>query len=263
MKPSSHPIKLIISDSAKQVSENVAQRMIDLVKNKTDATLGLATGGTPIGVYKKLIAAHRDAGVSFANVRTFNLDEYVGLDSQHPQSYRRFMQTQLFDSIDIDHSSTVIPDGVAGDLAVAAKQHEDAIEAGGGIDLQLLGIGSNGHIAFNEPGSPPDCRTRVVDLTPSTIEANARFFQRPEDVPTRAITMGIGTILESRSIIVMATGTAKAVAVRAALQGPVDQSCPASWLRGHDDVTWYLDQDAAAMLSEGLRLGGEMPPKRP
>ena len=195
MKPSRHSVEVIISDSADQVAENVANRMIDLVRKKGDATLGLATGGTPIGVYQKLIAAHRHADLSFAQVRTFNLDEYVGLDSHHPQSYRRFMQTQLFDSIDIDSSSTVIPDGVASDLSVAAGQHEDAIKASGGIDLQLLGIGSNGHIAFNEPGSTRDCRTRVVDLTPSTIQANARFFERPQDVPTQAITMGIGTII--------------------------------------------------------------------
>lgn len=237
-----------VGETAVETANLVAARISQQMTDQPASVLGLATGGTPVAVYQQLVRLHRQNGLSFSRVHTFNLDEYVGLAADHPQSYRMFMREQLFDSVDVDPERTFVPDGVASDLAAAAADHENAIRDQGGIDLQLLGIGQNGHIAFNEPGSALDSRTRVVDLTSSTIQANARFFADAAEVPTRAITMGIGTILESKSIVVMATGAAKAEIVRRALVGEETRDCPASYLRRHDGVTWYLDREAASQL---------------
>jgi glucosamine-6-phosphate deaminase len=244
---------VVVCEHADEVADQVATRFVDLIYEKPNAVLGLATGGTPVGVYQRLVARHRDGQVSFAKVTTFNLDEYVGLPIDHPQSYRSFMQEMLLDDVDIPRSRSFIPDGNAIDLEAAAHDHETQIQAMGGIDLQLLGIGQNGHIAFNEPGSTKQSRTRVVSLTRSTIEANSRFFDRLEDVPTQAITMGIGTILESKSIVVMAVGESKSTAVKNAIQGSITSDCPASFLQGHPSVTWYVDAAAASQLERPSR----------
>jgi glucosamine-6-phosphate deaminase len=244
---------VVLCDHADEVADHVANHFVDQLHKKPGSVLGLATGGTPVGVYQRWVTRHRDGQVSFAAATTFNLDEYVGLPADHPQSYRSFMRTMLFDHVDLPKSKSFIPDGDAVDLSVAANDHEMNIRRAGGIDLQLLGVGQNGHIAFNEPGSTRQTRTRVVSLTRSTIEANSRFFDRIEDVPTQAITMGIATILESKSIMVMAVGESKATAVHNAIQGPVTADCPASFLQGHPGVTWCLDRAAASRLKLSVR----------
>lgn len=176
------------------------------------------------------------------------MDEYIGLDSHHPQSFRYFMQRQLFDHVNISLANTHVPDGMTGDVDAHAIAYEQQIASAGGIDLQLLGIGTNGHIAFNEPGAAADSRTRKVRLTDETIQANSRFFDSTNEVPTAAISMGIGTILEAKRIVLIATGEGKADAVLAAVRGPVTTVCPASFLRTHPDVTIVIDEAAASKL---------------
>lgn len=200
-----------------------------------------------VPVYAALIAAYKKGQVSFANVTTFNLDEYVGLQGDHPASYRATMNDLLFDHVDIDKAATFVPNGCADNLNEAAHAYETQIQMAGGVDLQLLGIGRNGHIGFNEPGSSLESRTRVVELTESTRTANKRFFVH-DVVPTHAVTMGIGTILEARKIILQAIGESKRAAVAQALRGAVTTQCPASALQRHPDVLWHLDQAAAGEL---------------
>ena len=240
---------LVVASNAELASKQVAEVIADAVRSHPEAVLGLATGGTPVPVYRELIRLHREAGLDFSRVTTFNLDEYVGLAPTHPQSYRAFMQQQLFNHINIDPARTHVPSGTASDLAAHAAEYERAIHDAGGVDLQLLGIGHNGHIAFNEPGTAADSRTRVVELTESTIQSNARFFDSADEVPRQAITMGIGTILEARRIVLLATGESKAEAVRRAIEGDVDVDHPASLLQEHDQVTFVVDREAAASLS--------------
>jgi glucosamine-6-phosphate deaminase len=218
-------------------------------------TLGLATGGTPRSVYRKLV--EEATRPSWRQVRCFNLDEYVGLGPDHPASFTRYMRELLFDHVDIDLSRTHIPDGAAADLDAAAKAYERLIANNGGIDLQLLGIGRNGHIGFNEPGSAHDSRTREVQLASSTIEANRPDFPAGEKPPATALTMGIGTILDAREIVLLATGSAKAEALAAALKGPVSLDCPASALQRHGAVTVFCDEAAAAGINgEELNVRG-------
>jgi glucosamine-6-phosphate deaminase len=238
--------------------------MANQVKKNPASCLGLATGGTPIGAYRELIRLYKTIPVSFAQVRTFNLDEYVGLGAEHPCSYRRFMNENLFNHIDIPLEQTFVPTGDARDLLGECDSYEARIRDFGGIDLQLLGIGSDGHIAFNEPGSSLASRTRVKALTQLTRADNARFFDSLDLVPTSAITMGIGTILESRSILLIACGAGKSEAIAAALEGPLSASLPASSLQMHPCVTIVIDDSAASGLkraeyyrqseSERLRL---------
>ena len=230
----------------------VALQIADLVRAKPDAVLGLATGGTPIGVYQALIRLHREENVSFAAVRTFNLDEYLPIAPDAPQSYRRFMQQKLFDHIDIAFENTHVPSGLArpveqieGDCA----EYEAAIEAAGGLDLQILGIGRTGHIGFNEPGSGAQTRTRLVALDSVTRGDAAGEFFGLENVPARAITMGVGTILGARKLIMMASGARKAAIVAEALEGKITSKVPASFVREHPDATIWLDEAAAGNLS--------------
>lgn len=234
---------LILAD-ATEAAAAVADRIVSLVQSKPDAVLGLATGATMEPVYAAVIAAHRAGRVSFSRVSSFNLDEYVGLPTEHPGSYRSTMNRLLFEHIDIDPARTHVPDGMANDTDAAAEAYERQILQAGGIDLQLLGIGRNGHIGFNEPGSRLDSRTRRVELHAETLTANRAFF---EDgcVPQQAITMGIATILSARSILVLATGAAKKAAISQAFAGSFTPACPASALVGHPDVTWILDPAAA------------------
>jgi glucosamine-6-phosphate deaminase len=222
----------------------VAARVESLITSKPHPVLGLATGSTPVPLYRQLADFHRQ-GLSFASVHTINLDEYVGLAPDHPQSYRQFMQTHLFDAIDILPSRTFIPNGQATDLEAECQRY-DAVIAAHPIDLQILGIGRNGHIGFNEPDVSMKLSTHVIALSPDTIAANARFFKEPDAVPKRAITMGIQSILRAQSIILMAFGQDKAEAVRKSLSGEVSPSVPASFLQMHPQVTFVLDEAAAS-----------------
>ena len=242
------PITVRIFPSPSDVSEAAAGIVADLVREKPDCVLGLSTGSSPIETYDRLVQMHRVNGLSFAQVTTFNLDEYVGLCGSHEQSYRAYMHRHLFDQIDIPIDRTHVPDGCADYLGVECDRFEQAIGDAGGADIWLLGIGRNGHIAFNEPGSAPDSRTRPITLTADSIEANSRFFDRPEEVPREALTAGVATIMDGRRVLLIAMGQAKATAVRDALEGPIDPACPASYLQTHPDCTFLLDEAAANLL---------------
>ncbi len=235
----------VIIDSAENIAAMAAQQYVDLLKRKPNAILGGATGSTPLGLYSELIRLNKAGEISFKDASSFNLDEYVGLDGTHDQSYRYFMDHNLFDHIDIDKARTRVPSGIdTSDPAAYDKE----IAAAGGVDLQLLGIGNNGHIGFNEPGTPFGSLTHIVELTESTREANKRFFASLDEVPTHAVTMGVKTVMQARSIILMAIGPAKAPIMKEMLQGPVTEKVPASVLQLHPDVTVYMDFEAAKLL---------------
>ena len=235
-------------------SRAVAREIAELVQSRAAAgrktVLGLATGSTPVGVYDELIRLHREEGVSFRSVVTFNLDEYWPMDRGALQSYHRFMREHLFDHLDIPAESIHIPDGTLSrqDVFSACEKYEEAIRAAGGIDLQILGIGRTGHIGFNEPPSAADSRTRRVHLDAVTRRDNASFFARPEDVPHGAVTMGVATILEARQVELLAFGPAKAEIIRRALSESPHAACPATWLQLHPACTFHLDPAANAAL---------------
>lgn len=212
------------------------------------SVLGLATGSTPIGTYEQLVAWYKKADLDFAQVRTVNLDEYVGLPGSHCQSYRYFMQEHLFDHVNIDPANTYVPNGMADDLEAECRRYDAIIRALGPVDIQLLGMGRNGHIGFNEPENVFELDTHVVELTESTIQANARFFDDPEQVPKHALTMGVGTIMRAKSVLVVVSGADKAQAVYKAFTGPVTPDIPASVLRLHPDVTLVGDKAALELL---------------
>jgi glucosamine-6-phosphate deaminase len=226
----------------------VARLIADTVKRKPDAVLGLATGRTPEQVYQRLCEMHRSESLDFSHVTTFNLDEYIGIPAAHPQSYRSTMQKALFDHINNKRERTFLPDGMASDLEAGCSAYEQAIERAGGIDLQLLGIGLNGHLAFNEPLSSLTSRTRTKSLTPETRQQNSSFFGGAEKVPSRAITMGVGTILESRWCVLLATGDSKAEILQRAIEGPVQSVITASALQMHRRCTVIVDEPAASKL---------------
>lgn len=225
-----------------------ANLIASLLQSNPRAVLGLATGSSPLGVYAKLVEMHRKGNVSFAKASSYNLDEYVGLPADHPQSYRSFMNEHLFSHIDIDLSRTHVPNGNAPDLAAECLAYDKLLEDNGPVDLQILGIGSNGHIGFNEPDASLSSGTHVVDLLEETREANARFFEKLEDVPRQAVTMGIGGILKAKQIVLLVRGEEKAEAVRQALEGPITTQCPASLLQSHPNVVVLLDEGAAKWL---------------
>ncbi|HPT78673.1 MAG TPA: glucosamine-6-phosphate deaminase [Candidatus Atribacteria bacterium] len=227
-----------------------AREIVKQIKSKPDSVLGLATGSTPEGIYRRLVEKHKNGEVSFARVKTFNLDEYVGIPESHVCSYHYFMDTNLFRHVDIDPNATHIPDGNAMDLNAECRKYEEMIAQSGGIDLQLLGIGPNGHIGFNEPETPFESLTHVVDLTDSTINANARFFESHEQVPRQAVTMGIKSIMQARRIILVAKGAPKAHVIMRAIKGPVTPKVPASVLQLHPNVLIILDHDAASGLTD-------------
>ncbi|MEZ6090474.1 MAG: glucosamine-6-phosphate deaminase [Pirellulaceae bacterium] len=241
-------MRIIIENTAVDAARVCAELIVRQVCRKPASVLGLATGGTPVACYRAIIEMHRRGQVSFQQCRSFNLDEYVGLPSDHPQSYRRFMQVNLFDHIDIETSATHVPDGMAKDFEAHACQYEQQIAESGGIDLQLLGIGTDGHIAFNEPGSSLASRTRLKTLTLETVQDNARFFDSVDEVPQLAITMGVGTILEARQCLLLATGEHKAEAVAGAIEGPLTCQNTASALQLHSNAVFILDADAASKL---------------
>lgn len=241
-------IKVIVCQNEQEVSREAANIFAKSIRETPNMVLGLATGGTPVRTYKELIRMHKEEGLDFSKVKSFNLDEYVGLSGDHSQSYRYFMDKNLFNYININKSNTHVPGGKSENFQVSCQRYEEGIKESGGIDLQLLGIGSNGHIAFNEPGSPENSITRVVDLTESTIKDNARFFEDESEVPQKAITMGIKTILEAKKIVLLATGSGKADAVAKSVKGPVSSEVPASFLQNHPDCIFIVDRDAAAGL---------------
>lgn len=226
-----------------KMNEEIAQLFIDTVKENPNCVLGLATGSSPIGVYKKLIEAYNNGLVSFKDVKSFNLDEYVGLSEDHEQSYRYFMNHNLFDHIDIEKENTHVPSGNIENVE-SIEEYDAQIEAAGGIDLQILGIGSDGHIAFNEPGTSFNSLTHIAELAPSTISDNSRFFESIEQVPTKAVTMGLASIMKAKKIVLIATGENKADAVKGLLMGLITEKVPCSILRRHPDVTIYVDREA-------------------
>ena len=236
-------MELIIRNNYDELSCTAADMIIEEIKNNSAAVLGLATGDTPIGTYNKLIDAYKRGSVSFREVKSINLDEYVGLSGNDKESYRYFMNTHLFDHIDIDKANTYVPDGMAGDLSAECKRYDNLYAGIGPADVQLLGIGVNGHIGFNEPGDVLYSATHVVTLSESTREANRHNFASYESVPTKAITLGMAGIMRAKKIILLASGKAKHDAVQKAVFGSIDPHIPASFLQLHPNVTIVCDFD--------------------
>jgi glucosamine-6-phosphate deaminase len=242
-------MEVIIADNYEKMSRISAGIIAAEIKKKHDLVLGLATGDTPLGTYKELVRLHEQEGLDFSKVITFNLDEYVGLAPLHKNSYNYFMKANLFDHININMANVYVPQGNTEDPEIFCNWYEEKIKEHGGIDLQILGIGRDGHIAFNEPGSSLASRTRVKALYKDTIEDNARFFDKEEDVPRFAITMGVGTILEARKILLIANGEKKADACVRFIEGPVTGMITASALQLHGHATVVLDEAAASQLT--------------
>lgn len=241
-------MEVIIVKDYEEMSARAAEIAIADLRKKPSMILGLATGGTPEGLYAKLIEAHKNAGLDFSKVVTFNLDEYVGLGPDHEQSYRYFMNDKLFNHVNVKPENTHVPDGLSDHLLASCAAYDKMIRQAGGIDLQVLGIGRDGHIAFNEPGTSLGSRTHVTGLTRETIEDNARYFASPDEVPRFAVTMGIASILDARKCLMLASGAGKADAVRATIEGPVTSQITASALQMHPDTVVIIDEPAAAQL---------------
>ncbi|MCT1400084.1 glucosamine-6-phosphate deaminase [Paenibacillus sp. p3-SID867] len=231
-----------------QFVQTGANLISSLIHTNPRAKLGLATGSTPVGLYAKLIEMNRQGLVSFAQTTTYNLDEYVGLPENHPESYRTFMNEKFFNHVDIQIERTHVPNGNAADPESECLNYDKMLEEFGPVDLQLLGLGHNGHIGFNEPGEALSGGTHVVELQEKTRNANARFFPTLDDVPTHAITMGVATILKARQILLLVRGEDKAEIVHRALKGPITTECPASLLQCHPNVVVLLDQGAGRLL---------------
>lgn len=241
-------IQIIKTANYEEMSRIAAEKIINLVKNKPNAELGLATGGTPEGLYKLLIQDHQLNGTSYKQVKTVNLDEYIGLKKDDPNSYYTFMTEKLFKHIDILPENTHVPNGMAADIDAEAERYENFIHEIGGVDLQILGIGHNGHIAFNEPGTSFQSKTHVIDLAENTRQANARYFDSIDAVPTKAITMGIQTIMDSKEIILLVSGASKAEALKQLIHGEITEQFPASVLRKHNHVTIIADEAALQLI---------------
>jgi glucosamine-6-phosphate deaminase len=242
-------MEIIIQPDIAAASRIGARLIARQIRQKPDAVLGLATGRSPIPLYEEMARMFREEGLDFARVRTFNLDEFIGLSPEHPASYHAFMKTHLFDHINVPASGIHIPDGTAPDIERTCRAYEEKIKSCGGIDLQVLGVGSDGHIGFNEPTSSLASRTRIKTLTDRTRQDNAADFGRPEDVPYHVLTMGIGTIMESRACLLLAFGRKKAKAIAAAAEGPITAMVPASVLQMHPRAVVLLDEEAAAELT--------------
>jgi len=241
-------MRVVILPNAEQASLFAAEQVKKQITRKPTSVLGLATGSTPLKLYKELIESQKRGEISFADASSFNLDEYLGLAPEHPQSYHRFMRENFFEHIDIDLNNTHIPQGLTDNPITSCEAYEAKILEKGGIDLQILGIGRNGHIGFNEPSSGLASRTRVKTLSPSTIDDNARFFGPDETQPTLSLTMGIGTILDSKKLVLLAYGDGKADAIKDTVEGPLSASCPASALQMHKDALVIIDESAASKL---------------
>jgi glucosamine-6-phosphate deaminase len=244
-------MQVIIFDDAQQVAQSAAQWVAELINKKPSPVLGLATGSTPISLYQELVNKHNAGELSFSNTTSFNLDEYLGIEETNVQSYRHFMNDNLFDHVDIDKSKTFVPTCSQGENPrEQGLAYEEKIRQAGGVDLQILGIGANGHIGFNEPTSSLASRTRIKTLTQQTLDDNSRLFAADEFQPTLAMTMGIATILDARYVILMATGKNKAQAVKDMITGPLSAVCPASSLQLHENAIILLDKDAASELDD-------------
>ena len=242
-------MQVIIKANYEEISKEAAKLVAsEMRKKKTKFVLGLATGSTPLGLYKELIRLHREEGLDFSKVITFNLDEYYGLPATHEESYNYFMWENLFKHVNIKKKNVHIPDGLAKDVEKYCQKYERMIKEAGGIDLQVLGIGGDGHIAFNEPGSSLTSRTRLKTLTEQTIKDNAKFFKNEDEVPKYAITMGVGTVFEARKCIMLASGSKKAEVVAQAIEGPITATVTASALQLHSHVIIFLDEESAANL---------------
>jgi glucosamine-6-phosphate deaminase len=242
-------MEVIVQPDYEQMSKVAAQIVVEILNAKPNAVLGMATGSTPLGLYQELVRLHREGQLDFSRVTTFNLDEYVGLSTSHPQSYHYFMREQFFQHVNIPPQNINIPSGTTSNYPAFCEWYEQRIAECGGIDLQILGIGSDGHIAFNEPTSSLSSRTRLKTLSKQTIDDNARFFERREDVPVYAITMGVGTILDARKLVLVANGKAKARAIAQAVEGPVTSMVTASAIQLHRSAIVIVDEEAASELT--------------
>ena len=243
-------MEVLIFENDAIASRYGARVFAKLIRNKPDAVLGLATGSTPCLLYVELRRQHEEEGLDFSGITSFNLDEYVGLDHEQPSSYRYFMQQALFDHVNVNPDMVHLPDGESDDVPTTCAGYENSISTSGGIDLQVLGLGGDGHIGFNEPSSSLASRTRIKTLTRETREDNARFFNSADAVPRHCITMGIGTIMEARQIVLLAFGERKAAAVRQVVEGPISAMWPATILQTHPSVVVLLDEAAAACLEQ-------------
>ena len=240
-------MKVIVTENYEEMSNQAAQLIIEVIKNNPNAVLGLATGTSPIGTYQNMIKDHKKNGTSYKNVKTVNLDEYVGLTADHDQSYAYFMRKNLFDDLDIDQTNTHLPCGSAPDAQKECDRYNALLDTMK-QDVQVLGIGSNGHIGFNEPNTPFDSVTHLVDLTENTIKDNSRLFKSIDEVPHQALSMGIKNIMQAKSIIMVVSGKNKAQAVYDMVKGEVSPVCPASVLQLHPFVTVICDKEAASLL---------------
>ncbi|MFE8701593.1 glucosamine-6-phosphate deaminase [Cytobacillus sp. FJAT-54145] len=243
-------MKIIKTANYEEMGLEAAKIIIEKVRSNPGTVLGLATGSTPRGVYKYMVDDHQQKATNYEEVRTVNLDEYVGLPETDENSYHFFMKQHLFNHLNIPKNQTFLPSGVAENLDVECKRYEKLIKNLGGVDLQILGIGRNGHIGFNEPGTSFKSRTQIVDLAESTRMANARFFTSYEDVPTKAITVGISTILDSKEILLLASGSSKAEAIKKLLEDEANEQFPASALKHHDQVTIIADEEALQLVEK-------------
>jgi len=243
-------MQVLVVKDYQEMSKEAAKIFKARMESKADLVMGLATGSTPIGTYKELIQMVEKGELSFDQATAFNLDEYYGLDASHPQSYARFMKDQLFESVDISVDNTFIPNGTAEDVQEECASYDALIEKHGGLDLQLLGIGGNGHIGFNEPDESLSAGTHQVDLDMATIEANSRFFESLDQVPKKALTMGMGSILKAKEILLLASGANKAEAVGGLLSGKITTDNPASFLQLHPKVIVIIDQELADILEQ-------------
>ncbi|WP_026486119.1 glucosamine-6-phosphate deaminase [Caldanaerobius polysaccharolyticus] len=243
-------MRIFITEDYKDMSRKAAEMVAWEIKNKPDLVLGLATGSTPLGMYGELVEMYKKGIIDFSNVVSFNLDEYIGLPADHEQSYHYYMHKNFFDHINIKPENIHIPDGCAEDLEKECERYEEAIRESGGIDLQILGLGVNGHIGFNEPDTNIDTKTHVVQLAKETIEANKRFFHSAEEVPRKAITMGVGTIMKAKKIMLLASGQNKAKAIRETIKGYLTTNVPSTVLALHPDVTLVIDRKAASLIDE-------------
>jgi len=241
-------MEVIVQKTPADMSRAAAREVANVLNAKPNAVLGMATGSTPLGLYQELVRLHKRGELDFSHVTTFNLDEYVGLPITHPQSYHQFMHENFFRHINIPPQNIHIPSGTTNNYPAFCAWYEQRIRDAGGIDLQILGIGSDGHIAFNEPGSSLSSRTRLKTLSKQTIDDNARFFERRDDVPVYAITMGVGTILDARRLVLVASGKGKAKAIAQAVEGPVTSMVTASAIQMHREATVIVDDAAAAGL---------------
>lgn len=243
-------MRVIITVNYDEMSKKAAEIVKKQIKEKPNTVLGLATGSTPLVMYKHLIEMYKRGEIDFSNVITFNLDEYIGLSPDHPQSYHYFMFHNFFNHINIKKENVHIPNGIAEDLEEECRKYEEEIEKAGGIDLQILGIGINGHIGFNEPDESIETKTHVVTLTEKTINANKRFFKSAEEVPRKAITMGLGSIMKAKKIVLLASGKNKAEAIKETIKGQLTTKVPATVLALHPDVTIIIDKEAASLIPD-------------